>query len=72
MVTKQLPGERWRQLLADAGCRVEVCTAPDPILSTDSIKALIGDKCDAAIGQLTEASSAQHSAGLGREQGAGG
>lgn len=54
VVTKELPGERWKQVLALAGCRVEVCTAPEPILSTEQITSLIGDRCCAVIGQLTE------------------
>ncbi len=53
VVTKTLPGERWLEILAAADCRVEVCTSPD-ILSVDEIKSAIGDRCDGAIGQLTE------------------
>jgi hydroxypyruvate reductase 1 len=53
IVTKQLPGERWLEILVAAGCRVEVCTSPK-ILSVDEINAAIGDRCDGAIGQLTE------------------
>ncbi len=54
LVTKALPGQRWLDILTAAGCRVEVCTHPDIILSNDTIKRLIGDKCDGVIGQLTE------------------
>lgn len=54
IVTKALPGERWLSILTAAGCRVEVATSPDVILSNATIKALIGDKCDGVIGQLTE------------------
>lgn len=54
VVTKDLPGERWKQILASAGCRVEVCTAPATILDNATIKQLIGSKCDGVIGQLTE------------------
>ena len=53
IVTKALPGDRWLEILADADCRVEVCTSPD-ILNVNEIKAAIGDRCDGAIGQLTE------------------
>jgi len=53
IVTKELPGDRWLEILARADCRVEICTSTD-ILSTGEIKAAIGDHCDGAIGQLTE------------------
>ena len=53
IVTKELPGERWLEALASADCRVEICTSTD-ILSGDEIRAAIGDRCDGAIGQLTE------------------
>jgi hypothetical protein len=54
VVTKGLPGTRWLDILTAAGCRVEVCTSPDIILSNAAIKQLLGDKCDGVIGQLTE------------------
>ena len=53
IVTKELPGRRWLDLLADADCRVEICTSPE-VLSPEDIQAAIGDRCDGAIGQLTE------------------
>jgi hydroxypyruvate reductase 1 len=53
VVTKELPGERWLRRLAQADCAVEVCMSPE-VLSTQQIKAAIGDRCDGAIGQLTE------------------
>jgi hydroxypyruvate reductase 1 len=53
IVTKELPGPRWLEILKAADCRVEICTSPD-ILSIADIKAAMGDKCDGAIGQLTE------------------
>ncbi len=53
IVTKQLPGDRWMEILIQAGCRVEVCTRTE-ILSAEEIKEAIGRRCDAAIGQLTE------------------
>jgi len=53
VVTKELPGGRWLEILSRADCRVEICTSTD-ILSTEEIKAAIGNLCDGAIGQLTE------------------
>ncbi len=53
IVTKQLPGDRWLDILIAADCRVEVC-ASDDVLSVVEIKDRIGDQCDGAIGQLTE------------------
>lgn len=54
VVTKNLPGERWLDILTAAGCRVEVSQHPDIILDNATVTALIGDKCDGVIGQLTE------------------
>ena len=53
VVTKQLPGDRWLKILTGANCRVEICRRTD-VLSAADIQAAIGDRCDAAIGQLTE------------------
>jgi glycerate dehydrogenase len=53
LVTKELPGERWLQLLEAAGCRVEIAQG-DAALSADELRAAIGDRADAAIGQLVE------------------
>lgn len=53
VVTKELPGDRWLEILNQADCKVEICTSTE-ILSTDEIKAAIGHRCDGAIGQLTE------------------
>ncbi|MEE4607445.1 MAG: NAD(P)-dependent oxidoreductase [Desulfobacteraceae bacterium] len=53
VVTKPLPGRRWRDILTTAGCRIEVCQ-DRTVLSTGEIAAAIGEHCDAAIGQLTE------------------
>jgi hydroxypyruvate reductase 1 len=53
VVTKELPGDRWLEILAQADCRVEISGSTD-ILSTAEIKEAIGDRCDGAIGQLTE------------------
>eukprot|EP00879_Flechtneria_rotunda_P030537 GHRR01033181.1.p1 GENE.GHRR01033181.1~~GHRR01033181.1.p1 ORF type:complete len:206 (+),score=87.75 GHRR01033181.1:176-793(+) len=54
VVTKDLPGDRWLQILIAAGCRVEVAQHLDVILDNATVKKLIGDKCDGVIGQLTE------------------
>lgn len=52
--TKSMPGTRWIRLLTDADCRLEICTEKKTILDVEDIQALIGDKCDGLIGQLTE------------------
>lgn len=54
VVTKPLPGTRWLEVLTSTGCRVEVCTHTDTILSNSQIKKLIGKQCNGVIGQLTE------------------
>lgn len=53
VVTKELPGQRWLEILTAADCRVDICTSPD-VLPVEEIKSAIGPTCDAAIGQLTE------------------
>jgi hydroxypyruvate reductase 1 len=53
IVTKKLPGERWVRILAQADCRVEICTS-NRLLTPEEIKGAIGKKCDGVIGQLTE------------------
>lgn len=53
IVTKEIPGERWLNILKAADCRIEVCTSDD-ILSSDEIKQAMGSNCDGVIGQLTE------------------
>jgi hydroxypyruvate reductase 1 len=53
VVTKELPGRRWLELLAAAGCEVAVCTSTD-VLPADEIVEAFGERCDGAIGQLTE------------------
>jgi hydroxypyruvate reductase 1 len=53
IVTKELPGSLWLQRLIRADCKVEVCTSTD-VLRVDDIKAAIGQRCDAVLGQLTE------------------
>lgn len=54
VVTKDLPGDRWLQILTESGCRVEICKDPAIILSNSTIKQLIGSHCNGVIGQLTE------------------
>ena len=54
VVTKELPGDRWLKILAQADVRVEYGTETR-ILKVSEIKAAIGNRCDGAIGQLTEA-----------------
>lgn len=53
VVTKELPGKRWLDVLIRAGCRVEVCSTTE-LLNAAEIKTAIGDRCDGAIGQITE------------------
>ena len=53
VVTKELPGKRWLEILTQADCQIVICTSPD-ILTVDEIKTAIRDRCDGAIGQLTE------------------
>lgn len=53
IVTKALPGDRWLEILARADARVEYGSRAR-ILSVDEIATAIGDRCDGAIGQLTE------------------
>ena len=43
VVTKELPGDRWLQLLTAAGCRVEVAQGDD-LLGEGEIRAAIGDR----------------------------
>jgi len=53
IVTKELPGQRWLEILTAADCRAEISTSND-VLSVSAIKAALGTQCDGAIGQLTE------------------
>lgn len=53
VATKELPGQRWLEILTEADCRVDICTS-EKILSVDEIKNALGSDCDGAIGQLTE------------------
>lgn len=54
IVTKELPGTHWQEILTAADCRIEIAPGTQ-ILSKDDLRALIGEKCDGVIGQLTEA-----------------
>jgi glycerate dehydrogenase len=53
IVTKPLPGRHWLDVLTAVGCRVEIAQGTG-ILPKDAILSLIGERCDGAIGQLTE------------------
>jgi len=53
IVTKELPGERWLEILTAADCRVEICPLT-AVLPVEAIQKAIASRCDAAIGQLTE------------------
>jgi hydroxypyruvate reductase 1 len=53
LVTKELPGRRWLEILTEADCRVDIMTSPD-IQTVASIRSAIGSACSGAIGQLTE------------------
>lgn len=63
IVTKELPGEKWLEILVRAGCRVDVCSSKN-ILSAGEIIAAIGDTCSGAIGQLTELWGDEHFSAL--------
>lgn len=52
-MTKELPGDRWLEILTAADCRVEIGTSTE-ILSVEEIAEKIGNQCDGVIGQLTE------------------
>jgi hydroxypyruvate reductase 1 len=53
IVTRELPGDRWVDILVAAGCRVEIFTATAE-LPVGEIRKAIGSRCDGAIGQLVE------------------
>jgi hydroxypyruvate reductase 1 len=53
VVTKELPGDRWLDILATADVRVEYGTEARTLFP-DEIAAAIGERCDGVIGQLTE------------------
>lgn len=68
VVTKNLPGERWLKVLRDAGCEVHASTSRE-ILSPKEIIEAMGGRCQAAIGQLTEAWNAELFEALSRAGG---
>ena len=53
IVTRQLPGERWLDILSRADCEVEVCRR-DRVLTGHELTTAIGSRCDGCVGQLTE------------------
>lgn len=53
LVTKDLPGERWRRALRRVGCEVCWSTSREK-LDIEAIRAAIGSRCHGVIGQLTE------------------
>ncbi len=53
VVTKELPGKHWREILIAADCRIEIVPGTE-ILPKSQIIELLGERCDGAIGQLTE------------------
>ena len=54
IVTKALPGRHWLEILIAADCCVEICISQD-VLTISEIRRALADRCDGAIGQLTEA-----------------
>lgn len=53
IVTKELPGKRWLDVLVQADSKVEICASTDT-LSAEEIMAAFGERCEGVIGQLTE------------------
>ena len=53
VVTKELPGAQWLEMLTAAGCRVEVAQGRD-VLGDAEIRGALGGRVDAVIGQLNE------------------
>ncbi len=53
IVTKRLIGDRWLEVLTDAGCRVEYCASTE-VLTKNELINTIGNRCSGAIGQLVE------------------
>jgi len=53
VTTRDLPGERWLEILTAAGYRVDVCSSDLP-LGADDLRDLVGGRCDALVAQLTE------------------
>ncbi len=57
IVSRELPGDRWLTILKTADCRVEIYQSEEH-LSVEDLLSAIGNRCDGAIGQLTEEWSA--------------
>lgn len=53
LVTRELPGDRWLDLLVRAECRVEIAQGDEP-RDAGQLREAIGTRCDAVLGQLTE------------------
>ena len=53
IVTKDLPGRRWRDALVRARCEIVWSTSRET-LPIEEIRGAIGTRCDGVIGQLTE------------------
>ncbi len=53
IVTRELPGNTWRNRLVESGCRVEIYAGQTPLTKPDLIRAM-GSQCDGVIGQLAE------------------
>lgn len=53
IVTKELPGKHWQEILIAADCRIEIMPGTE-ILPKSTLLELIGERCDGVIGQLTE------------------
>ena len=53
LVTRNLPGHEWLEILSEAGYRIEVRITGDSI-PVEELTAMIGNSCTAIIGQLTE------------------
>ncbi|HKJ67222.1 MAG TPA: NAD(P)-dependent oxidoreductase [bacterium] len=53
VVTKDLPGDQWLEILENSQCRIDVCQSRQ-VLSPDELRDAIGDECAGVIGQLTE------------------
>jgi hydroxypyruvate reductase 1 len=53
LVTRELPGSRWLDVLVAAECRVEIARTESPLAAEQLVEA-IGGRCAAVLGQLTE------------------
>jgi len=53
LVTKNLPGKKWLDVLTAAGCKVDTLDSEE-IQGEAEIREAIGNRCEGVIGQLTE------------------